>query len=93
MHDWTLKAIFVDWVSGNVRLDLQSAGGGEVLEAVGLRDLRVPRQFAWGRSASVSALVGPNPRPGGLVSVTLEMQSGDEIEVVAESFTLPAISN
>jgi hypothetical protein len=90
MHDWTLDSISIDWQSGSVVCRLQGPNAPASLVAHGLRELRLPRTFEWGPSVSVNRLTGPVTRDDGLLLLSIEMQSGDTIEIEASSFQLPA---
>lgn len=89
MHDWSLLSLTVEWKTGEVRLDVQSSTGLEHVRAVDLYELCVPRGHAWGPSVSINAVEGPKAESGGRRRLTIEMQSGDRIEIVAGSFEMP----
>lgn len=89
MHDWTLNSVTLDWRSGNTRLDLLSPRGEAVLLAHATSEVHVPRRMEWGPSVSINCVHGPAQREDGLFRLAIEMQSGDRIELVAASFTMP----
>jgi hypothetical protein len=90
MHDWTLRVVNVDWGVGVVRVEFDAPTGRTVLQAHGLQDLHMPRTESWGPSVSVNEARGPVGLEGGLVRLSIEMQTGDVIEIVARSFDLPS---
>jgi hypothetical protein len=89
MHDWSFLSLLVSWRSGELEIGLQSPSGPASVCAQGLRDLRLPRERSWGPSVSVNAVRGPSVRPDGLSQLSIEMQTGDVIEIVAEAFSMP----
>jgi hypothetical protein len=90
MHDWTLRAVNVDCGAGVVRVEFDAPKGRALLQAHGLHNLHIPRAESWGPSVSVNEAQGPLEVEGGLFRFSIEMQSGDLIEIVAHSFDLPA---
>ncbi len=89
MHDWTLRALNVDWGEGVASVEFGAPTGRSVLRAHGLHNLHIPRTESWGPSVSVNEAWGPVGIEGGLVRFSIEMQTGDVIELVARSFDLP----
>jgi len=89
MHDWTLNSISIDWQSGCAVCRLEGPDAQASLVANGLRELRLPRKFSWGPSVSVNRVTGPIQKSAGLSLISIEMQSGDIIEIEASSFNLP----
>jgi hypothetical protein len=89
MHDWTLISLTVDWETGEATIELRSPAGKRRLLAQALREISVPRAQPWGRSASINAVDGPTVQKEGLSRLAIEMQSGDLIEIVAQSFDIP----
>ncbi|PKM44045.1 MAG: hypothetical protein CVV05_13150 [Gammaproteobacteria bacterium HGW-Gammaproteobacteria-1] len=90
MHDWTLLALVVDWVKGMVTITFRNSQSQEVfLMAEGLSDLRVPKREEWGGSVSVNEVEGPKQLQNGNTYVSIEMQSGDKVELEAKSISLP----
>lgn len=89
MHDWSLLSVAIDWKSGDVRIDVRSPSGETSIRASDLREIHMPRYRAWGPSVSIYTVTGPAPRDDGLVSLAIEMQSGDRIEIVARSIEMP----
>jgi len=90
MHDWTLVAIHMDWAAGHVRIELRNRKSVNVtLVAEKVSKLHVPRLQAWGPSVSINEVTGPRDI-GGSKQLLIEVQSGDVIEIAADSFILPA---
>ena len=69
----------------------RSPSGIAVVEASDVRDLHAPRNHPWGPSVSVNTVDGPNPYDDGLSHLTVEMQTGDTIEIIARSFVMPKV--
>ena len=90
MHDWTLEGVSIDWQSGSVVRRMAGPSAPALLVAHGLRELRLPRKLEWGPSASVNRVAGPLERVDGLLLLSIEMQSGDIIEIEAAAFDPPA---
>jgi len=89
MHDWTFVTAAVDWKEGTARLEFVSSDGLKVVKARGVTDLRLPRKLPWGPSISVNRCDGPTKQEDGGHSLTIEMQSGDTIELLAAVFEMP----
>jgi len=89
MHDWTLYSITVDWERGTATFSLSWDGHPFALIAHDVRQLDIPRSLDWGPSVSVNKTRGPEPIDGGKSCFSIEMQSGDTIEIVAARFDLP----
>lgn len=90
MHDWTLLTLMVDWVRGMVTITFRNSQSQEVfLIGEGLSDFRVPKREEWGGSVSVNEVVGPKKLENGNLYFSIEMQSGDKIEMEAMSISLP----
>jgi hypothetical protein len=90
MHDWTLKSISLDWRPGALAIGLLGPKSLTAITARDIRELHVPRRFGWGPSASVQSIEGPTKHDGELLRLTIQMHSGDVIEIVAAAFDLPA---
>ena len=86
MHDWTLVSISFTWKPGTVRLVFRDPSS-QVVTLVGedVRSLRIPRIQEWGSSESVNEVLGPMD-VGNLKQLSVEIQSGDVLEVTACSF-------
>lgn len=90
MHDWTLLNIRLDWESGKACAEFTADEPSviRVLIAEGVRELHVPRTNAWGPSVSVNRASDVILATDGTKSLTIQMQSGDEIRIVANDFTV-----
>ena len=87
MHDWTLKSLTFDWINGTGRLIFDGDSSKDIsLFAVGIAHFQVPKREEWGPSISVYEVVGPTPLDNGNSSVSIQMQSGDLIEIEAKLF-------
>jgi hypothetical protein len=90
MHDWTLVSIQTEWKEGRVALSFRNSKSETVsVIADGIAELVIPRRNEWGPSVSVNSVIGPTDHQGGLQRLSIEMQSGDVIQIVAKSFCLP----
>jgi hypothetical protein len=92
LHDSTLLGLTLRWPEGDAVLSFQTGMAGQEpqsLRARGVHKLCCPRQFPWGPSSSVNSVRElPSQSIPALRELIVEMQSGDEIVVVAESFQL-----
>jgi len=90
MHDWTLNEIRFDWRAARVVIELKdSTSAIRTLIAEGVTDLRVPRANEWGPSVNVNELFEIEELRMGLKRLRFEMQSGDEIQIIAMRFAVP----
>lgn len=90
MHDWTLLALMIDWAKGVVTISFMNNQSQKVfLIAEGFSDLRVPKREKWGGSVSINEVGGPKLLQNGNIYFSIEMQSGDKIEMEARSISLP----
>ena len=93
MHEWTLVSIQFDWRAARVTLRLRRPDAGPTdIVADGVLRLDVPRRNPWGPSVSINRVLGPTSpegEAGGAQRIAIEMQSGDVITVVANSFVMP----
>jgi hypothetical protein len=90
MHDWTRRAVSVDWGNGVACVEFDTPTVRALLQAHGLQSLHIPRAEPWGASVSVNETHGPTEPEGGVVRFSIQMQSGDLIELVSRSFDIPA---
>lgn len=89
MHDWTISRIEFDWSLARVKIELEDMTyTTRTLIAEGVKDLHVPRANDWGPSVSVNKVSGIEPHLSGF-RLTIQIQSGDVIEIVADKFTFP----
>lgn len=89
MHDWTLVSIYFDWIAKCAEMRfLDSSSSPRVLQFVGVSTLTLDRSEHWGPSNSVNELTLNSNKNGGGIILGLEMQSGGDIIVSADSCTL-----
>ena len=92
LHDATFLGLTLCWQKGEAVLSFQTGRAGQAslsLRARGVHKLCCPRQQPWGPSVSINSVrEQPSPSSPALRDLIVEMQSGDEIVVVAESFLL-----
>lgn len=92
MHDWTLVSILVNWGKSAVTITLKNYESKEILlVAEGFEELRVPKRAEWGESVSINEVTGPTKLDNGNYHLTLEIQSGDKIEIEARAISMPEI--
>jgi len=90
MHDWVLVDVRFEWETGALTVAFRNARSETVyLEASGVRELRIPKAEEWGRSSCVNEVRGPAVIGDALRKLEIEMQSGDCLEIVASTITLP----
>lgn len=89
MHDFTLLNIKVEWATGVAKVTLLNGNSTEVVIHIdGLIMMRIPRLNEWGMSVSINtAKLGSSSC--GNMSMNIEMQSGDIIEIIAEKIVTP----
>lgn len=92
MHDWALLTILVIWFKGVATLAFKNSKSQNAeLTAHGLMSIKIPKLEEWGESVSVNQVIGPTKLGNGCYGMKIEMQSGDIIEIEAESFLMPRI--
>jgi hypothetical protein len=82
LHDATLQTVNFGWETGVVRLTFEvgvASSDLAIVEAEGVTSLKCPRLYPWGSSSSVNAAAVEESVDGKLL--TIEMQSGDVLEV------------
>ncbi len=82
LHDATLHAITFAWSTATVRLELTR----RTIVVEGVTSLVAPRTNAWGPSDSI--LEGELVVAGDVTTLTLHMQSGDDIEIVGRAASI-----
>jgi len=90
LHDWTLRGINLDWEQGELVLTVRWRGVISSIICSGIQMLTVPRAFPWGPSVSIYEVRGPETASEGYEKLMIQMQSGDEIEIIARRISLPA---
>lgn len=90
MHDWSLVTILLEWAEGKITITMKNGDSREVhLVASGLAEIKVPKREEWGGSVSINKVDGPSTLANGNSYLSIEVQSGDKIELEAESISLP----
>lgn len=87
LHDTVLDGIQMDWQAATATLRFLSVEPATQLALVakGVRELHIPLNEPWSQSNSVNvAEYVETPSPGE-IALRVEMQSGDEITLRAES--------
>jgi hypothetical protein len=86
LHDASLLSISVNWEKGTAAFEIRTAKGVTSFMAIGLKELHVPRHFDWGPSVSIYTTTGPVLVASGLLTLSIQMQSGDDIKLIANEF-------
>lgn len=90
MHDWVLLSVLFEWEARRVTLSFDRYESNEILVANSVVDLHISQLNEWGPSVCVNKVNGPIAIDSGLHSLEIQMQSGDVIKIVAQSFQMPA---
>jgi len=91
MHDWTLVDILVRWKEATAVVSLVDGSSAvREIRCAGVNKVSVSRDLPWGPSNSVLEFKGPRSSGGQGMQIVIEMQSGDLVEIVAQSFDLPS---
>jgi hypothetical protein len=88
MHDWILIDIQFDWAEAKAVCNFRFRERTDALIASGVIEMIVPRRNEWGRSVSVLTVLWPDPEEPAPKRLTIEMQSGDEIQILADQFSM-----
>jgi hypothetical protein len=88
LHDASLAGIQLQWQEGTVAVDVIYFASGTLwkgrIRGIGLSRFNCSRTFPWGESQSINEVsLNPIERCS---TLTIEMQSGDEITIHANSF-------
>ncbi len=83
IHDCTLIDITFNWKTAKLAIKVMDNLNERFLFFNEVNQLNLPRKFPWGESASINSL--ENNEEG---RFNLEMQSGDNITILAKSFSL-----
>jgi hypothetical protein len=89
LHDATLEALILHWAEGILRIRLSTGEQGTgvvVLEASGVLNAICPRACPWGPSDSVNEIKLQQTGNGRLL--TIEMQSGDLLEIYCKEVSI-----
>jgi len=82
MHDWSLKTIKCEWRDSRVTFVFDAPDTERKIVADGVYDLHIPHANEWGPSIGVND-AQESVAGNGLKKLSIEMQSGDVITVVA----------
>jgi hypothetical protein len=87
LHDAVFDSLTVDWAGATAAFRFTLVGGDRDQQALaihgsGLRTLFVPREQPWGPSLYVNRA---QLSEGEIAEIRIEMQSGDEIVLLADS--------
>ena len=89
MHDWVLKFIELDWHSGSASITvIDSKSINREIKICEIISFDLSRNFEWGESVNINATVLETINEES--KLTIELQSGDVIKVIAKIITLPA---
>jgi hypothetical protein len=89
LHDAVFERIDVDWEAATVTLHFTAVPGGPViLIARGYRELRVSHREPWGPSVWVNTAELTSDDADAPVTLHVEMQSGDPIDIVADQLDI-----
>lgn len=89
MHDWTLVDIQYVWEQRKCNIKLKNRESQVVfIQAENVSSLSVPHNEEWGPSVSINNIDGPLECDG-VFLFSIEMQSGDVIQLKAGQITLP----
>lgn len=88
LHDATLTQIFLDWASGDFSADFIVGADQQKIRIIGagINSFSYSRDFPWGRSVSVNKCQIETKDIG--VILTIQMQSGDELIGMGDSFVV-----
>ena len=89
LHGASLVYLQLDWTSGKLRMTLRSTETATrvKIEATNLTSLQCPRRFPWGESIAVKEVRRPVRTKEGEM-LEMQMQSGDLLILIADSFAL-----
>jgi hypothetical protein len=92
LHDAVIEALRLDYGPGTVLVVFRTAAGRVHLDAQGVVLVNAPRREPWGKggSASVNEVRGPRPLDAGSSAnrIEIELQSGDVLEIEAETISI-----
>ena len=80
LHDSTLIGADMNWANRKVVLTIETAKGAVRIECLSVTRFTLPMEYPWGPSVSINNAA----EESGMLRI--EMQSGDEIVICAESF-------
>lgn len=88
MHDWLLLEIEVEWHSAELHIAFRDTDSSkQVIHATQFVSINIPRLCEWGYSGSINEVVIEQVES--LEKLTINMQSGDQLVILASDFKLP----
>ena len=91
MHDWILVSVAMDWSEGSGTINFaNNKNEKHFIRLEGLAELKMPRREEWGPSKYVNEVETPVKLDNGNFYCSIEIQSGDKIEIEAASIVLPS---
>lgn len=91
LHDFTLEELIVRWESREAVLAFKGFKTAVTIRCIGLRNFHVPYHEPWGPSVSVYEVIDLDSREKADRPVVVRMQSGDQIEILADEFEIDEI--
>jgi len=83
MHDWVLRSITYLWSKKCVEVEFEDDKGAKrELVFMDVRKLLVTQDEAWGESVCINDVKIKDSGPG-MTETTIEIQSGDSIEITS----------
>jgi len=90
MHDWMLIEISLNWEAASVSVVFENQMSlVRTVTATEVVELYVPRKNEWGPSRCVNAIAFDSRPSQQYHSLSIEMQSGDVIRLVAKDINIP----
>lgn len=87
-HDGTFVGLSLEWEHAVAKILIERHDASIVLEAKELKGISLRRDLPWGESVSIMTTHGPFKLETGGFKLTIKMQSGDQIEIEAHSFSM-----
>lgn len=82
LHDGQLRTLSLDWKRGTARMEISAGNNVSIqISARGVATFEAPRQQPWGPSDFILSAYFTDTK--GPSSLTIEMQSGDVIQLLA----------
>lgn len=90
MHDWSLISINIDWIKCITLISLRNTNSEDVfLIANGFVNFKITKYDEWGESISINNIVEYSKLENGNLSLKIEIQSGDQLEIEAKEILFP----
>jgi hypothetical protein len=89
MHDWVFLGLSFVWTDGSCSLEFKdNSSNVRTILVNDIRKLTIPRFAEWGESVNVNKVYGPFDE-NGYKTLEIQMQSGDQILIVAAHIEVP----